>query len=432
MSDLNNPGRKAAVAQTLDGDWFRRERQWIAMGRKPLALRLGITEHKLTMLELRSQDVPQEWLRVLAGLGFRIPQEVAEQIPKMSAPSQETAVTESVESIPFANSICIAANSVRERSETSVSEVPPIEVVVEIDSALSAETYAPVGAALMEQAGTLSVEELPCLHAHVTEESESADSNIATSADARTPEIEHQHESQRGTQWTPLYGRWLRERLQQKGIRTREVVKRLGVLPMDLNAVERLNILLPLAWIPGLLKLGAITETEAERRLSRSKSSTKNGRWLRKQRGQCGLTHAAVAAWLGVSRSDVKLVEARWAPLPIEWIPTLQELFAPRRGKRRKRPTLKSRAAPSPGTSQAPERVLAAVNPVSVPKPVPSQTALEQTEMIVNYRLMLGERVGLSAVEVLAQIAADLQLALGKDALTYEQLHAAVKSLTEQ
>jgi hypothetical protein len=76
--------------------------------------------------------------------------------------------------------------------------------------------------------------------------------------------------------------------------------------------------------------------------------------------------------------------------------------------------------------------VLAAVNPVSVPKPVPSQTALEQTEMIVNYRLMLGERVGLSAVEVLAQIAADLQLALGKDALTYEQLHAAVKSLTEQ
>ena len=128
----------------------------------------------------------------------------------------------------------------------------------------------------------------------------------------------------------------------------------------------------------------------------------------------------------------LKLVEARWAPLPIEWIPTLQELFAPRRGKRRKRPTLKSRAAPSPGTSQAPERVLAAVNPVSVPKPVPSQTALEQTEMIVNYRLMLGERVGLSAVEVLAQIAADLQLALGKDALTYEQLHAAVKSLTEQ
>jgi len=45
---------------------------------------------------------------------------------------------------------------------------------------------------------------------------------------------------------------------------------------------------------------------------------------------------------------------------------------------------------------------------------------------------MLGEQAGLSAVEVLAQIAADLQLALGKAALSYEQLRAAAKALTEQ
>lgn len=43
---------------------------------------------------------------------------------------------------------------------------------------------------------------------------------------------------------------------------------------------------------------------------------------------------------------------------------------------------------------------------------------------------MLGERAGLSAVEVLAQTAADLQLALGTEALTYEQLSAAVRALT--
>lgn len=39
----------------------------------------------------------------------------------------------------------------------------------------------------------------------------------------------------------------------------------------------------------------------------------------------------------------------------------------------------------------------------------------------MNYRLMLSERAGLSAVEVLAQVTADLQFSLAKDAVSYEQ-----------
>lgn len=50
----------------------------------------------------------------------------------------------------------------------------------------------------------------------------------------------------------------------------------------------------------------------------------------------------------------------------------------------------------------------------------------------MNYRLMLGEHSGLSAIEVLVQITADLQSALAKDALSYDQLRAAMKALTER
>ncbi len=50
---------------------------------------------------------------------------------------------------------------------------------------------------------------------------------------------------------------------------------------------------------------------------------------------------------------------------------------------------------------------------MSAAKTATAGTAHGLTETIVNYRLMLGERAGLSAVEVLAQSAADLQLALG-------------------
>jgi hypothetical protein len=40
--------------------------------------------------------------------------------------------------------------------------------------------------------------------------------------------------------------------------------------------------------------------------------------------------------------------------------------------------------------------------------------------------MVLGERSGLSAVEVLAQITADLQQAQAKDALSFDQLRAAM------
>ena len=81
----------------------------------------------------------------------------------------------------------------------------------------------------------------------------------------------------------------------------------------------------------------------------------------------------------------------------------------------------KRQSAPQAFTS-----VPKAETPAPAPKPEPSQTTRELTEAIVNYRMMLGERAGLSAIEVLAQITADLQFALAKDALSYDQLRAAM------
>ena len=65
----------------LDGAWFRRERERVAIGRRTVAARVGSTESKLCTLELRRQVIPESWLSVLQELGFRIP---AGRLPAMA------------------------------------------------------------------------------------------------------------------------------------------------------------------------------------------------------------------------------------------------------------------------------------------------------------------------------------------------------------
>ena len=72
MSDQpdQNPEQQAAAPQTLDGAWFRRERERVAIGRRSMAVRLGTTESRLNTLEWRRQPVPAEWMTVLRDLEF--------------------------------------------------------------------------------------------------------------------------------------------------------------------------------------------------------------------------------------------------------------------------------------------------------------------------------------------------------------------------
>ena len=73
--------------QTLDGAWFRRERERVAIGRKSLATKLGSTESRLDTLEWRRQQVPPEWLPMLRTLEFRIPESVGPE-PSVAAVDQ--------------------------------------------------------------------------------------------------------------------------------------------------------------------------------------------------------------------------------------------------------------------------------------------------------------------------------------------------------
>ena len=100
MSEANSPDRDAVSAQSLNGAWFRRERERTAIGRKPLAIRLGTEEWRLTTLELRKQEVPTEWVGILVTLGFRIPQRVSEESPQSAVVPTEIMGVVSAVSVP--------------------------------------------------------------------------------------------------------------------------------------------------------------------------------------------------------------------------------------------------------------------------------------------------------------------------------------------
>ena len=69
----------------FDGRWFRREREQLAIGRAKLAAQLGTSPHQLFQMELKNREVPEEWIAVVAELGFRVASEPAAS----SLPDQE-------------------------------------------------------------------------------------------------------------------------------------------------------------------------------------------------------------------------------------------------------------------------------------------------------------------------------------------------------
>ena len=497
MSKANRPDPSAAATPSLNGAGFRRERERIAMGRKPLATRLGTPESRLTTVELRNQQVPAEWLGILAELGFRIPQEASDPSPSVANPPTEEVRAEPAPARPIG--IDAAAPSVPAEPESE---------------AVSATTTA--------------VAESP-ISLRTTKPSKETDKNMTSSVGSKTQDAESPSETGSETDGVAFHGHWLRARRQQKGIRTADVAKQLGGPPADINTVERNNLRLPLVWIPSLLKLKLLTvaEAKAAMQMPSDKSSRMNGKWIREQRLQRKLKPADVASKLGTSRLDVELIETRNWLIPTEWFQPLAELFAASKSGKGKKPTqpeapeakkdsepkqnvepasvtapeakatpsdkakpspkpsakAKGKAKPSdkakgkasakaktsdkatpspkpPAKSATNEPARAAKPEVAKPevaKPAPTKSAAkkpdakkpdakkpspsksvetkpngELTDAVVRYRMMLGERAGLSAVEVLAQIAADLQLTLGKDALSYERLRTAMRALTGQ
>ena len=433
MSDQpdQNPERQAAAPQTLDGAWFRRERERVAIGRRSLAARLGTTESRLNTLEWRRQPVPAEWMTVLRELEFRIPDGAAPQVA--AAPEATPVVLAEVSGSAAAQEIPKAAEP-PVVVEIPVAESPPVAVV---ESPPVAVVESPP-VAVVESPPVAVVESPPtAVPADAQSVVPTATPVIPAEATKVPPAVDFFH------------GRWLRERRHQQAIPLQFLLQKLVTTEAELYALERQNIRLPLRWIPRLLKLGILSTEEGKAAARLNVSSQLHGSWLRQQRALLRLTPEELGRYLRASAVDVRLVESRMWPVPSEWFPILTALLESRKAAKQKSTTASSTGAPQPATlrkkTSGPE-ASGQKEPVVQPakpevksgpvKPVVKRTpevtlrpGANFAESIVEYRLQLGQHAGLPAVDVMAMIAQDLRLAQGKYALTYDSLIAAMKTL---
>ncbi len=414
--------------QTLDGAWFRRERERVAIGRKSLATKLGSTESRLHTLEWRRQQVPAEWLPVLRTLEFRIPESAVPEPPLAAVDQSESSVLV-VESVA---------------TEATVVE-PPVVVepsfVVEAPAVVEAPSVVEVPTVLETPVIARAAVEAPSLDAVPP------DSQSALPSGISSPEPSPPNPSER---LQLFHGRWLRERRYQRAVPLHVLTETVRSTEKEIYALERHNIRLPLRWVSRLLKLGLLSLEESKTVSQLPRISPFDGIWLERKRALLKLSPTELAQQLHASGTDVRLVESRAWLVPSEWLSTLNRLLEERKAAKAKaaaavklaakvvstpssksmpvkqtdsQPVAKSDTKPETKTSPAKAPILKTVSKESA-APSPSIT-----DTIVEYRVKLGQHIGQSAVEVLRLIAQDLRLAAEKDAFSYDDLTAAMKVL---
>lgn len=186
------------------------------------------------------------------------------------------------------------------------------------------------------------------------------------------------------------------------------------------------------------------------------------GAWLRRQRQRLGLSDRDLWKALQVHWRTLSSVERHNRVIPAAWLPALERLGMTAAGSPETTSEPRPRSAPavsSPAASPPAVRPSAvsspAVSPPAVSSPAVSSPAVSPSavspsaataaplaaaapaqpeeddvlSMIVKYRLALGRRSRQSAVEIMALIAHDLRTADLSQAITYDQLAAAMQSL---
>lgn len=123
-----NLGAARSAELQPTGEWFRRERERIAIGRKPVAEKLGVAERQIALLETKKQPVPAAWLPRILELGFRLEPAEATAAPE----SKKSPVAAPPASAPVAESAPVetaapAAETARPAAETATpaAEPPP-------------------------------------------------------------------------------------------------------------------------------------------------------------------------------------------------------------------------------------------------------------------------------------------------------------------
>lgn len=90
---MSEEAARSTAPASLDGAWLRRERERVAIGRRPVSKRLGIAESTLARVERQALDVPLSWLPGLAALGFSGAQSAAEPTARTTDMIRESDVS---------------------------------------------------------------------------------------------------------------------------------------------------------------------------------------------------------------------------------------------------------------------------------------------------------------------------------------------------
>lgn len=260
--DLTEAPTAVTAPIVIDGAWFRRERERIAISRRTVARHLGIAESRIIALEIRKLPVPEPWLPLVTPLGFRSPP----SLPRApEARTRETVV-----------------------ADPSPAAPPPLHesAPARPNVATSDTTDFAVPATRSEQA-TAEPEKMPLL-----------------------PELPR--------------GGWLRERRYALDLLMPGISRALQAPVDEIRTVETNNLPVPPSWLPALRSLKFYQASEGDRTVSQRRLLT--GDWLQRMRQEKRLSVGVLSANMGVGERTLQRVEARRLPLSPEWLPSLRQL----------------------------------------------------------------------------------------------------------
>lgn len=222
---MSDDSERNTVPASLDGTWLRKERERIAIGRRPVAVRLGIAESTLARIERQALAVPLSWLPSLAALGLSVPQ----QGVAPPALATETALEADV-STPLDEANLLRGQWLRaQRFEQSV-HLHRLAKALQVRCA---------GLLELERSNLLLPVAwmAPLMELGLVRASEAA-AYVAALAPAQTR------------------GRWLQRERRRRELQQATLAEALQVPPLLLGVVESCDVPVPREWGPGLRRLG--------------------------------------------------------------------------------------------------------------------------------------------------------------------------------
>ena len=427
-----------------DGAWFRRERERIAVGRRAIAHQLQVAESRVVALETRRQPVPGPWLPLLGALGFRLPSASAEfaapasdlkpAVPRVQVDAPAAALSGEPQASAGATVLgeCAAAVAPRLSAAAVKTPEPPAEVrageppaaaAQSADLTAAAAPAAPVSPSIAPPVAESFLPGEPAPDAAAP--SDAAPLPAARPADtARSPAAPPRpHLSAEGG--------WLQAERERLGLSRNSVRQLLNIQWATYAKIERQKLPVPQRWWRKLKEVGFRFPGKPAPPPAPSVPAPPpaalqgglRGTWLRRQRQRLGLSEQDLWKALQVHWRTFTAVERHNRLIPAAWLPTLERLGMTAAGR--------PEAASEPRPRRAP-----AVSPPAAPAAPPAAAAApdqpdgdDLLSMIVKYRLALGRRSRQSAVEIMALIAHDLRTADLSQAITHDQLAAAMQSL---